>query len=370
MKGSIPVFVASAPSIARYRAPTAATPPVVRRARVALLGARSIGTPPKGPLHACSRALPPRPRLPALRMARRRVPHQPSGTPSTPARPSTPCSTCARRSRRSGSRRTTSCPTPPSPDGRRRPRRDHPAEVKAALDAFAEAGLIGGGMDEALGGMQLPHRGPARFDGVVPGRQHRHLGVPDAHRGQRQPAARPRLRRADRHVRAADARRPVLRHDVPVRAAGGLVARRHHHPRRAADDGTYRLDRHQDVDLRRRPRAGREHRAPGAREDPGRPAGGQGHLAVPRAQVLVGRRQRRAQRRRARGPQPQDGLPRHREHPAELRRGHAHPGRSGRGGRLSGRGAEPGPRLHVPHDERGAGRRRHRARWRSATPAT
>ena len=29
-------------------------------------------------------------------------------------------------------------------------------EVKAALDAFAEAGLIGGGMDERVGGLQLP----------------------------------------------------------------------------------------------------------------------------------------------------------------------------------------------------------------------
>ena len=32
--------------------------------------------------------------------------------------------------------------------------------------------------------------------------------------------------------------------------------------------------RHQDVDLRRRPRAGREHRPPGAGQDPGQPAGG------------------------------------------------------------------------------------------------
>src|SRR4029450_5192335 len=31
-----------------------------------------------------------------------------------------------------------------------------PAEVKAALDTVAEAGLIGGGMDERGGGLQLP----------------------------------------------------------------------------------------------------------------------------------------------------------------------------------------------------------------------
>ena len=67
----------------------------------------------------------------------------------------------------------------------------------------------------------------------------------------------------------------------------------------------------------------------------------------------------RAQRRRARRPQPQDGLPRHRQHAAELRRGQvsARTARPGAVGYLVG---EPhrGPELHVPHDERGAHRRR------------
>ena len=34
---------------------------------------------------------------------------------------------------------------------------------------------------------------------------------------------------------------PVLRHDVPVRAAGRLLARRRHDPAEPQDDGTYRL---------------------------------------------------------------------------------------------------------------------------------
>ncbi len=43
--------------------------------------------------------------------------------------------------------------------------------------------------------------------------------------------------------------------------------------------------RQQDVDLRRRPRAVREHRPPGAGQDPRRAARREGHLAVHRAEV-------------------------------------------------------------------------------------
>ncbi len=88
----------------------------------------------------------------------------------------------------------------------------------------------------------------------------------------------------------------------------------------------------------------------------------EGHLAVHRAEVPRGgrRRARRAQRRRARRPEPQDGLPRHDELPAELRRGSLPARRRGGRGRLPGRRAEPWPRADVPHDERGAHRRRPR----------
>jgi hypothetical protein len=121
------------------------------------------------------------------------------------------------------------------------------------------------------------------------------------------------------------------------------------------------------VDLRRRARADREHRAPGAGQDPRRPSGPEGHFAVHRAQGAgrLGRLARRAQRRGPRRTQPQDGLSRHGEHRAQLRRGPSPARRRGGRGGLSGRRAAPRAELHVPHDERGAagGRaRRDRAR--------
>ncbi len=75
---------------------------------------------------------------------------------------------------------------------------------------------------------------------------------------------------------------------------------------------------------------------------PGGAARRQGHLAVHRARSsCVGDdgRARRAQRRRARRAQPQDGLPRHRQHAAQLRRGDVHARMASRGGRLPGRRA-------------------------------
>ncbi len=135
---------------------------------------------------------------------------------------------------------------------------------------------------------------------------------------------------------------PLLRDDVPLRAAGRLVAGRHHHPRRAAGRRHLPAHRHQDVDLRRRARADREHRPPGARQDPRRPARGEGHLAVRRARATSTTAP--AQRRRPRRAEPQDGLPRHRQHPAELRRGRSRDGRLRRG-RLAGRRGARRPRL-------------------------
>ena len=84
----------------------------------------------------------------------------------------------------------------------------------------------------------------------------------------------------------ADARGPLLRHDVPVRTAGGLVAGRHHHPRRAAattaPTGCSAT------------RCGSPAASTSCRENivhlvlakiPGGPAGREGHLAVRRAPV-------------------------------------------------------------------------------------
>ena len=86
-------------------------------------------------------------------------------------------------------------------------------------------------------------------------------------------------------LRAADARGPLLRHDGALRAAGRLQPGRHHDPRRAAGRRHLPAVRPQDVDLRRRPRDGREHRPPGAGAHPGRARRHQGHLAVPGAQA-------------------------------------------------------------------------------------
>ena len=169
------------------------------------------------------------------------------------------------------------------------------------------------------------HRRPGGVR-LVQGGQRRHVGLSVPHHGQRPPAARPRQPGADRHLRAARARGPLVRHHGAVGAAGRLVARRHHHPGRAPGRRHLPADRQQDVDLRRRPRADREHRPPGAGQDPRRSARREGHLAVRRPQVPGERRRLagRAQRRRPGRAQPQDGLPRDDEHAAELRRGRAH----------------------------------------------
>ncbi len=150
----------------------------------------------------------------------------------------------------------------------------------------------------------------------------------------------------------------MVRHHVPVRAAGRVQ------PGRRADQGPARRPgragrplppgRQQDVDLGRRPGRQREHRPPGAgqgarpRRSPARGHGGD--LAVHRAQAAAGRD---PQRRDRGGPEPQDGLSRHGQLPAELRR-------EGRGRGLDRRRAGRGPAPDVPDDERGADRRRGR----------
>ena len=117
-----------------------------------------------------------------------------------------------------------------------------PDEVHAALEVFGETGIVGAGLDERVGGMQLPavvaqacfawfhaaNVGTAAYPFLTIAAAN--LLLTHGSRG------------AGRHVGAADGRGPLLRHDVPVRAAGRLVAGRRDHPRRAVrDDGTYRL---------------------------------------------------------------------------------------------------------------------------------
>jgi alkylation response protein AidB-like acyl-CoA dehydrogenase len=79
---------------------------------------------------------------------------------------------------------------------------------------------------------------------------------------------------------------------------------------------------------------------------------------VPKHLVDAEAADRRAQRRGAGRPEPQAGLPRHHQHAAELRRRPIPGARRGRRHRLPRGRTGRGPALHVPHDERGAHRRR------------
>ena len=233
-------------------------------------------------------------------------------------------------------------------------------EVGRALEVFARDRAHGRHVRRGVRRHAAAAHRRAGGAGLVPGGQHRHVGLPVPHHGQRAADPGARQPRADRHLRRPHGRGPLVRHDGAVRAAGRLLARRHHHQGRAPGRRQLPAHRQQDVDLRRRPRAHREHRAPGAGQGPRRPGRREGHLAVRRPQVpRRGRRHARgAQRRRPGRAQPQDGLPGDDEHAAQLRRGRAHPRRAGRRGRLPRGRGEPRPHLHVPHDERGADRRR------------
>ena len=104
-----------------------------------------------------------------------------------------------------------------------------------------------------------------RRDVVVPRGQRRDDRVRAADDGRGQPAGHPRLRGPGAALRPADARGAVLRHHGAVGVPGRLQPGRHHDPGRAAGGRHLPPVRPQDVDLRRRPRSQREHRAPGPR---------------------------------------------------------------------------------------------------------
>jgi len=98
-------------------------------------------------------------------------------------------------------------------------------EVKVALDAFNKAGLMAAGQDFERGGMQLPtvveKAGFGFFKAANVGTSsYPFLTIGNAN-----------LLRADRNVRAARDGRPLLRHDVPVGAAGRFVVVGHRHAR-------------------------------------------------------------------------------------------------------------------------------------------
>ena len=96
--------------------------------------------------------------------------------------------------------------------------------VGEALRAFAEAGLLAAGFDEAIGGMQLPMLATMMVNLA------RQLQLPD----HRQCASDRgfRIAGAEDVLPRAAAGRALVRHDVPVRAAGGIVAFGHQDARR------------------------------------------------------------------------------------------------------------------------------------------
>ena len=101
-------------------------------------------------------------------------------------------------------------------------------EVKPALQAFADAGLLAASQDYELGGMQLPTVVEKAALTYIYAANIGTSAYPVVDHGQCEPVAGAWQCGADRRVREAGAGRPLLRHHVPVRAAGRLFAFRHH----------------------------------------------------------------------------------------------------------------------------------------------
>ena len=205
--------------------------------------------------------------------------------------------------------------------------------------------------------MQLPpsSRRPAR---VVPGREHRHRGLPVPHH-----------RRANLLIAHGSRSRSTCGRPMVEGRYFGTMCLSEPQAGSSLADITTRAEprrrhvpahRQQDVDLRGRPRAGREHRPPGAGEDPRRPAGVKGIslFVVPR--FLVGADGSRGERNDVAlaGLNHKMGYRGTVNTLLNFGEGrHTPGGEPGRRGLPGGRAA-PRPRLHVPHDERGARRRR------------
>ena len=207
------------------------------------------------------------------------------------------------RARYGGARRHRSIPASPAQERRRG------AEVRRRTSPPHSRGeillrrLCGSRPARRRGRLRLWRHAVAAGGGqgllrLFPCRQRRQFRLPAAHGGQREPAAGARFPGADRSLRAADARRPLYRHHVPVRAPGRLVAERHRHAggagRRISAGAALPDFGQQDVDLVRRARDRGEHRSPRAREDPGWAAGSEGDLAVHRAAPASSRRMARS----------------------------------------------------------------------------
>ena len=139
----------------------------------------------------------------------------------------------------------------------------------------------------------------------------------------------------------------------------GLRRRRHQDPGQAARRQPLRDQRHQVLDLGRRPRPGREHHPPRAGAHRGRAGGHQGPVALHRAEGL-------GERRRQRSGEPNDVVTGSIEHKLGIKASATAVLNFGENGELPRhprrRPAAPGHEADVPHDERRAHRRRRAGR--------
>ena len=237
------------------------------------------------------------PRLPALRLARRRVADAARALRRPFARDLRRGARHLRAHRAREVRAVQPHWSTPRSRGSTARRCILPQATHDAHKAYVESGMLSAAQDYEIGGMQLPYtrRGGGQQllrDGLG---QHR-LGGMLTER-QRQPADGARHRRCRR--------RCSPRTNSPAASPAPCACRSRRRARRCRDVATravpdgadfesdplgprYRLTRQQDVDLDRRARADREHRPPRAGQDPRtRRQAGSGHarhLAVHRAQ--------------------------------------------------------------------------------------
>src|SRR5579885_3631467 len=295
--------------------------------------------------------LPSRPRFPALRVARRRA--AAAGTALRAPRPRG-----ARRHARRGAKARHGALFPLRGQARRR------GAAPGARSRVHHPGTQGGAGRLPRG--RLPVRAirsrvrrPAvslshfeRGLQSVLRRQRTGAGLSDADRRGGQSAARARHAGTAAALPETTDRGSLVRHHVLVRAASRVFAGRRQDARDAAGRRPFFDGRRQDVDLRRRARADREHRPSGAGAHRRR-AGRRPRLVAVHRAALPGERGRHAGRRQRRAPgraQSQDGLPRYGQHRAFLRRYALR--------RRTRRPPQRGSGPHVSHDERGAHRRR------------
>jgi hypothetical protein len=118
-------------------------------------------------------------------------------------------------------------------------------------------------------------------------RQHGVQHVPGADPGRRRRHPALRHQGADRGVLHQAPRRHLRRHDVPDRAPRRLRRRQRADQGRADGRRQVQDPRHQDLHLRRRPRPGEEHPAPGAGQDRGRAGRHQGPVACSSSRAIA-----------------------------------------------------------------------------------